>query len=148
MSRQADATGYAVASADIVSEEFEGEFVVLDLSCGKYYSMDAAASALWRAIVAGASMRDLGHALEGAPGVNAQSIHEYAEKLVEYGCLTRSDVPGTAQVDPATIEMLRASGSPPTVEMFEDLADLILADPIHDVEETVGWPVRKPIAAE
>jgi hypothetical protein len=148
MSRQADATGYAVASADIVSEEFEGEFVVLDLSCGKYYSMDAAASALWRAIVAGASMRDLGHALEGAPGVNAQSIHEYAEKLVEYGCLTRSDVPGTAQVDAATIEMLRASGSPPTVEMFEDLADLILADPIHDVEETVGWPVRKPIAAE
>jgi hypothetical protein len=148
MSRQADATGYAVASADIVSEEFEGEFVVLDLSCGKYYSMDAAASALWRAIVAGASMRDLGQALEGAPGVNAQSIHEYAEKLVEYGCLTRSDVPGTAQVDAATIEMLRASGSPPTVEMFEDLADLILADPIHDVEETVGWPVRKPIAAE
>jgi hypothetical protein len=148
MSRQADATGYAVASADIVSEEFEGEFVVLDLSCGKYYSMDAAASALWRAIVAGASMRDLGHALEGATGVNAQSIHEYAEKLVEYGCLTRSDVPGTAQVDAATIEMLRASGSPPTVEMFEDLADLILADPIHDVEETVGWPVRKPIAAE
>jgi hypothetical protein len=148
MSRQTGATGYAVASADIVSEEFEGEFVVLDLSCGKYYSMDAAASALWRAIVAGVSMRDLGDALERAPGVNAQSIHEFAEKLVGYGCLARSDMPGTAPIDPATIDLLRANDSPPTVEVFEDLADLILADPIHDVEETAGWPVRKPVAAE
>ena len=24
---------------------------------------------------------------------------------------------------------------------FDDLADLILADPIHDVEETAGWPL-------
>ena len=32
--------------------------------------------------------------------------------------------------------------------MFSDLADLIMADPIHDVEETAGWPIRKPIAAE
>jgi hypothetical protein len=147
MNRQAYATGYAVASADIVSEEFEGEFVVLDLGCGKYYSMDAAASALWRAIVAGASLKDLGEALEEAPGVNAQSVHEFAEKLVGYGCLARSDVPGAAPVDPATIDLLRSSSSPPTVEVFEDLADLILADPIHDVEETAGWPVRKPIAA-
>ena len=148
MSRQAEVAGYAIASVDIVSEEFEGEFVVLDLSCGKYYSMDGAASALWRAIVAGVSMKDLGDALEGACGVNAQSMHEFAEKLVGYGCLARSDAPGAAPIDPATIAFLRASASAPTVEVFEDLADLILADPIHDVEETAGWPVRKPIAAE
>ena len=148
MNLHADATGYAVASPDIVSEEFEGEFVILDLGSGKYYSMDAAGSALWAAILAGASLKDLGDALEGAPGVNAQSIHEFAEKLIEFGCLARSNMPAAAPVDPATIDVLRASGSPPTVEVFEDLADLILADPIHDVEETAGWPVRKPIAAE
>src|SRR5215510_13136615 len=101
MSRQAEVAGYAIASVDIVSEEFEGEFVVLDLSCGKYYSMDAAASVLWRAIVAGVPMRALAEAVDGAPGVTPQSIYEYAEKLVAYGCLARSDTPGTATLAPA-----------------------------------------------
>jgi hypothetical protein len=139
---------YVVASKDIVSEDFEGEFVVLDLSTGKYYSMDAAASALWRAIVAGVSIKDLADAADGAPGITAQSVYEYAEKLVGYGCLARSDARGSATIDPAVIEVLKASASAPTVEVFDDLADLIMADPIHDVEETAGWPVRKPIAAE
>jgi hypothetical protein len=93
-------------------------------------------------------MKGLADAVDGAPGVTPQSIYGYAEKLVGYGCLVRSDTPGSATLDPATIEILRASANPPTVEIFDDLADLILADPIHDVEETAGWPVRKPIAAE
>lgn len=141
------ASAYSVASPDIVSEEFEGEFVILDLSCGKYYSMDPAASVLWRAIVAGVHLQDLAAAVDGAPAVSAQSIHEFAEKLVSYGCLVRSGAQASAPIDPATIDTLRASTTPPTVEMFDDLADLILADPIHDVEETAGWPIRKPTAA-
>jgi hypothetical protein len=142
-------TGYVVASSDIVSEDFDGEFVVLDLSSGKYYSMDAAASALWRALAAGVSTQALAEAVAGASsGVDAQSICQFAEKLVAYGCLARSDTPGSEPIDPAIVGALRASATQPTVELFEDLADLIMADPIHDVEETAGWPVRKPIAAE
>lgn len=147
MEYQGRAPAYVVASPDIVSEEFEGEFVILDLSCGKYYSMDPAASTLWRAIAAGVQVQDLAAAVDGAPAVTPQSIYEYAEKLVGYGCLARSDAQGSAAIDPATIEALRASPNPPTVEVFDDLADLILADPIHDVEETAGWPIRKPTAA-
>jgi hypothetical protein len=148
MSQQADATGYAVASADIVSEDFDGEFVVLDLGSGRYYSMDAAASALWRAITAGVSLQALADAVESTAGITAQAMHDYAEQLVAHGCLARSDAPASAPVDPAIVEALKASTGPPKVEMFSDLADLIMADPIHDVEETAGWPVRKPIAAE
>ena len=31
----------------------------------------------------------------------------------------------------------------PRVDVFDDLADLILLDPIHDVNEKMGWPVIK-----
>ena len=152
MNEQLRAAGYAVASPDIVSEDFDGEFVVLDLGSGKYYSMDAAASALWRAITAGVSMQVLVAAVEDAAaagtGITTQAIHDYAERLAAYGCLARSDVGGSAPLDPALAEVLKTSTGAPKVEMFSDLADLIMADPIHDVEETVGWPVRKPIAAE
>jgi len=152
MSQQLCAAGYVVASRDIVSEDFDGEFVVLDLGSGKYYSMDAAASALWRAITAGVSIQSLVDAADGASPAStrskAQAIRDYAEQLVAYGCLAHSDVPGSTPLDPATAAVLKASAGPPRVEMFSYLADLIKADPIHDVEETAGWPVRKPIAAE
>ena len=152
MSQRPGAAAYAVASRDIVSEDFDGEFVVLDLASGKYYSMDAAASALWRAITAGVSMQALAEAVGSAEpastGITAQSIHDFAEQLVAYGCLAHSDVQGCAPLDPGIAAALRASAGPPKVQMFTDLADLIMADPIHDVEETAGWPVRKLIAAE
>src|SRR5262245_43915893 len=139
MSQQPGAVGYVLASRDIVSEDFDGEFVVLDLGSGKYYSMDAAASTLWRAITAGVSMQALVDAVDGAAPastrITAQAIHDYAEQFVAYGCLARSDAPGSAPLDPATAAALKGSAGPPKVEMFIDLADLIKADPIHDVEE-------------
>ena len=30
------------------------------------------------------------------------------------------------------------------LETYEDMKDLILADPIHDADEQVGWPAMQP----
>ncbi|MFT3732915.1 MAG: PqqD family protein [Hyphomicrobium sp.] len=136
-------TQYVIASADIVSEEFDGEFVVLDLSCGKYFSMDETASAIWRAVVSGVSTQSLAEATGTNGPTNFASIHEFLQKLVGYGCLVPSDAPSSAPIDEATLQKLLTSDKPPSVEMFDDLAELIMADPIHDVEEAAGWPVRK-----
>jgi len=38
-----------------------------------------------------------------------------------------------------------ASGAPfatPVVEVFNDLADLIAIDPVHEVDASAGWPMR------
>jgi coenzyme PQQ synthesis protein D (PqqD) len=149
MSQQLGATRYVVASRDVVSEDFDGEFIVLDLGSGKYYSMDATASALWRAITAGVSIQALVEAVDGAATpINGPVIHDYAEHLVACGCLARLDASDSSPLDPAIAAVLRASSGLPKVETFSDLADLIKADPIHDVEETAGWPVRKLTAAE
>jgi hypothetical protein len=29
------------------------------------------------------------------------------------------------------------------LEVFDDLSELLVADPIHDVDEEAGWPHRK-----
>jgi hypothetical protein len=75
-------------------------------------------------------------------------MHDFAEHLVACGCLVRSDEAGSVPLDPAIAAVLKAASGLPKVETFSDLADLIKADPIHDVEETAGWPNRKPVAAE
>ena len=36
------------------------------------------------------------------------------------------------------------AGEAPRIEIFDDLAELIFADPIHDVDEQAGWPAPRP----
>ena len=33
---------------------------------------------------------------------------------------------------------------PPTLKKYDDMADLLLVDPIHDVAAETGWPERRP----
>jgi hypothetical protein len=38
---------------------------------------------------------------------------------------------------------LAATSEPLNVSIHDDLADLIVVDPIHEVEEPLGWPAVK-----
>ena len=61
--------------------------------------------------------------------------------------LMGSSMPGSTAVDGAAHAALLGldwSGEPPQIEVFDDLAELIFADPIHDVDEQVGWPAPRP----
>jgi hypothetical protein len=40
----------------------------------------------------------------------------------------------------ASTEMLADGAQDIVFEVYEDMQDLILSDPIHDVDETIGWP--------
>ena len=35
---------------------------------------------------------------------------------------------------------LEDASAAPDLEIYDDLSDLILADPIHDVDNAEGWP--------
>lgn len=148
MDIEANSKGYAVASGDIVSEEFDGELVVLDLASGKYYSMDGPASAVWQALISGASLKSIAADTSSAICISEAAIFEFAEKLVSCGCLARTEGDDRARIGHPLADAIVAADKLPTFEVFEDLAELIMADPIHDVAEEAGWPVRKLMAAE
>jgi hypothetical protein len=35
------------------------------------------------------------------------------------------------------------AGGLPAVDVYDDLAELIYADPVHDVDEQAGWPKKR-----
>jgi hypothetical protein len=37
---------------------------------------------------------------------------------------------------------MAAAGMTFDLAVFDDLADLLIADPVHDVDEEAGWPHR------
>lgn len=131
---------YKIASRDIVAEDFDGDIVVLDLSCGKYFSFSDSACGLWEALSAGTRPQAL---LDSAAPYSSAGLEDFLRKLLDHQLLTIRE-PGI-EVAPAAglIEKIRGAKEIPEIFVFDDLADLFLADPIHDVEEPVGWPVLK-----
>lgn len=131
---------YSVASRDIVSESFDGEAVVLDLQSGRYFSFTDSGSCLWDAITAGMHPEQL---VSANGTLDLANVETFITKLMEFGLIVRRQPPHEIVARPDLVERLRLSKDAPDVFVFDDLTDLFMADPIHDVEEPAGWPVVK-----
>lgn len=131
---------YALASDDIVSESFDGDFVVVDLNFGKYYSFSDAGNVIWDALVSGVAPAEL---LDGSAGITPVELESFIETLVGHGLISSVASPDAAAVPDASgfAQRLAGASEKPEVAVFDDLADLFKADPIHDVEENAGWPL-------
>ena len=133
---------YAVASKDIVFESFDGEAVVLDLSNGKYFGFSDSGSRVWQALTSGISAQALVGAAAGAATIKQADLESFIARLLDFGLLAPTDTPA----QPLSGELsaaLAASREPLKVDVHDDLADLIIVDPIHEVEEPLGWPAVK-----
>ena len=133
---------YAVKAPRVVYEAFDEEVVVLDLESGSYYSLRASAAWIFQAAARGASPGAIAAAFStrgDRDGGNAHAaVGAFLDSLVSEGLLLSQ--PETA-TPPARLDFSEDAGpfTPPRFEKFTDMQDLLLLDPIHDVDET-GWP--------
>ncbi|MEO6394319.1 MAG: PqqD family protein [Devosia sp.] len=125
-------------SEDVASEGFDGEFVVLDLKSGKYFSLIGGAGVVWRGLMSGHSIKTLCAQLAPADSRRAD-VARLIETLVGHGLIVVASGPAPVPPHDVTVELAGASGTF-TIETFDDLADFMLADPIHDVDPDTGWP--------
>jgi hypothetical protein len=130
---------YRPASKDVISETFSGEVVVVDLSTGRYFSPSPSGGVLWRLLSAGADV----NAICAASGKGTEFVSGFASQLHALGLLTPVENQALGEPDQVLTSELAALADAPEMTVFDDLADLFLADPIHDVEEGAGWPVTK-----
>ncbi|MGZ3274261.1 MAG: PqqD family protein [Caulobacteraceae bacterium] len=126
---------YEVCGPSVVGEVIDGEAIIMDLRSGAYYSTDGVGGAIWKAIEDGASHSQL-MAFAGAG--SAAEVAGFIEELL-FRELIRKAPP--AQVEPA-IEAFAGPYARPVLAVHADMKDLIMLDPIHDVNE-MGWPTRK-----
>lgn len=133
---------YRVASKDIVFESFDGEAVVLDLASGRYFGFSDSGSKVWQALSSGVGAETLTGPATGAAAIGPAELEAFVSQLVELGLLVASDAPAQSMPD-ALRAALAATSEPLNVSIHDDLADLIVVDPIHEVEEPLGWPAVK-----
>lgn len=136
---------YEVAAPEVVDEDFGGEFVVLNLRDGRYFSLRGVAATLWRDVRGGYAVDGIVAAARPAGDDLARGVEAFLTGLVEAGLIRprTSAADGPAATEAASVAELLRERVVPMFEAFDDMAELILSDPIHDVEEDIGWPVRR-----
>jgi hypothetical protein len=136
---------FALNEPTVIQEIIDGEAIIADLSRGFYYSLDSVGSQVWDALVSGCSQSEIVDVLAAQfsadRGSIAQGIAGLLERLMQEELLVPLDTAG-ALVNRAP-EILAGISvntfTAPVLSKYTDMEQLMLLDPIHDVDET-GWP--------
>ena len=118
----------------------DGEVVIINLENGSYYSLLDLGARLWELIAAGRSRAELMALVGETYGSDeaTASTAAFLDALVAEGLVTDEPVAEKQAVSIA----LPPTFVPAKLETFTDLQELLMLDPIHDVD-TAGWP-HKP----
>lgn len=125
----------------VIAEEIDEEVIILNFESGTYYSLNTSAMAIWRLIEAGYSTSAIFTQWQAMYRRNdAQTAAEFAtflQQLQEEELI----VPTGSTADIANPGLITAAVAyeSPLLNRFTDLQNLLLLDPIHDVDE-MGWP--------
>ncbi len=143
------ASSFRINTPTVISETIDGEAILINLDTGAYYSLRETGAAVWQLLEQGATSQaildDLVQRYDGPPTTIGASLQSFLTELLQDQLIVPlDDEPATPQItgtaSPASHR--QAPFTPPVVEKFTDMADLLLLDPIHDVSEQ-GWPAPK-----
>ena len=138
---------YVPNRRDVAHEGFEGEVILIHFPSGKYFRLDEAGKVAWSAIEQGTMPLDVASALRNAFEVDEAASLASAVTLLGalegHGLVVRGAAPPAAPPPAGPATTPRAAFREPKIEVFSDLEELFLVDPIHDVDEA-GWPHARP----
>ena len=122
----------------------DGQAVVINFVSGMYYGTTALGSVILERLLKGCVPEEIAGAVKALPGCpedfDAQ-LGTFITKLKDKEILLDGEThPGGSD---EIGEMALADGFDLTLDEFSEVQDLILADPVHDVDVEQGWPIFK-----
>lgn len=122
----------------------DGQAVVINYQTGMYYGMSLLGSAILDRIIAGKDIEEIIAAVKDLPQCPpdiTERVHNFVKELIETEVIVNGpSVPGGAE--PLAKEVAE-DGFDLKLDQFAEMADLLLADPVHDVDMQAGWPKLK-----
>ncbi len=131
-------------SPQVISETVGGETIIVNLASGHYFSLQGTAPDVWNGIERGDDAASIVHQLEQRYEATGDDIGAAVKKLLDdfvAAELIVADGNGaeSATTAPAPEGSDRVPFVPPSFTTFTDMQDIILLDPVHEVD-TRGWP--------
>lgn len=135
---------YLINGAKAVSQTLEGETIVINLEKGSYYSFNKTGSLLWDLVILGHSLEHIAQYFSDAYALQIEESRDMVRDFVS--SIKQEDLIVSTDEAPASpmpqIEKSEGTFIRPSFERYDDMQEMLLADPIHDVGEA-GWPVLK-----
>jgi len=133
---------FQINSPQVIREFFDDEAVIVNLELGIYYSLDPIGAMVWGLIEQGASNTQIVEQLSQTFNLSSNNIGKDIEEFIDL-LLAEQLV---AETDNAPLTLFdsiskdnRLNYSKPTLNKYTDMQELLLLDPIHEVDGE-GWP--------
>jgi hypothetical protein len=133
----------------VVDEVFDDEVVIIHFDTGNYYSLDSVGTEIWGLIESGRSVAEIVEALalryEDSDGEMEGAVTRFVVELREEDLVAPSMAGNLSSLrqPEEQVESGGKGGRPhfraPSMSRYTDMQDLLLLDPIHEVDED-GWP--------
>ena len=143
---------FKINTPKVIHENFDDEVVIINLDTGNYYSFDKIGAGVWDLLEAGASIAEvIQRAVETYQGERTEiekTLHVFIEDLQKEQLIIPLDAQASIAAKPAAAQASVQSNAEkpvfkaPGMQKFTDMQDLLLLDPIHEVDEK-GWPFTK-----
>jgi hypothetical protein len=140
---------YCIETAEVVSDVIDGEAIMLHRTYGDYFSTDGVGGLIWQWIGEGRSRSQILKMLNAKFAASlaeiATAVDSFLADLVAHK-LVREIVEGDESATETLIEQQtnpEAEFVRPTLHVYSDIRNMVLLDPIHDVDENIGWPTPK-----
>ena len=137
---------YEINAPHVVGEVIDGEAIVMDLKSGLYYSCLGTGAAIWSFMESSCTVEAIEEALaahfpDSASAVS-KDLADFVARLLE-DKLIRHAAKGEPGQSP-NVQLLAAIEhyAKPELQAYTDMQDLLLLDPVHEVDEA-GWPEAK-----
>jgi hypothetical protein len=135
---------YRVNSPQVISETVAGETIIVNLASGHYFSLQGTAVDVWQGLERGEGAETIVLELEQRYEAEDGEIDAAVKKLLEDFVAAELIVADGNGSGPVTRAPSQDSGDrvpfvPPGFTTFTDMQDIILLDPVHEVD-TRGWP--------
>jgi hypothetical protein len=140
-------TLFCINEKQVAYETFDGEILAVNVESGIYYSLGGAAARIWEALLGGATVEAIAESLAAVYSTDrseiSSSVAPFVAQLLDENLIRAGEpINRGGPAARAYIGQEKLPFAPPTMEIFSDMQDLLLLDPIHEVDDA-GWPVLK-----
>jgi hypothetical protein len=144
-----------VNAPQVIHEMIDGEVIIINLTSGNYYSLKGCGAEVWELIQEspGTAAPEVVAALAARFDTSAAEIEAPVLSFLDE--LRAEELIADAETDGAPTPVLPGAGTngrpadefrAPVLEKYTDMQDLVLLDPVHEVD-TTGWPQPRPDSA-
>lgn len=128
---------FTTSGTEIIYEVLDDEVIVANLDAGIYYSIRNSGVLIWQLLIAGYSLLSIQSLFAEKYGP-ISSLAPFIDRLLEENLLVPKE-----DLSPSAFNFSwPAAFSMPTLERYDEMKNLLMLDPIHEVDEQ-GWPHRK-----